>query len=90
MFVVVVITELPEVVLKINLLKKNDDLTKKSRIIFIYIYKNGQKIITFGWTEIEKHKFHKRKNPISIFNVDINEILEKDSMDRYFKYFIGY
>ena len=90
MFVVVVITELPEVVLKINLLKKNDDLTKKSRIIFIYIYKNGQKIITFGWTEIEKHKFHKRKNPISIFNVDINEILDKDSMDRYFKYFIGY
>ena len=90
MFVVVVITELPEVVLKINLLKKNDDLTKKSRIIFIYIYKNGQKIITFGWTEIEKHKFHKRKNPISIFNVDINEILDKDSLDRYFKYFIGY
>ena len=76
----------------INLLKKNDDLTKKSRIIFIYIYKNGQKIITFGWTEIEKHRFHKRKNPTSIFNVDVNEILvsNKDSLDKYFKYFIVY
>ena len=33
-----------------------------------------KKIIKFGDTEIEKHKFHQHKNPILITNIDINEI----------------
>ena len=34
-----------------------------------------KKIITFGETEIEKHKFHHHENPVSIYDVDINKIL---------------
>ena len=33
-----------------------------------------KKIIKFGDTEIEKHKFYQHKNPILITNIDINEI----------------
>ena len=29
----------------------------------------------FGDTEIEKYKFHQRKSPILINNIDINEIV---------------
>ena len=31
-----------------------------------------KKIINFSDTEIEKHKFHQHKRPISINNIDIN------------------
>ena len=34
-----------------------------------------RKFITFGDTEIEKHKLHQNKSPISINNIDINEII---------------
>ena len=81
----------------INLLKKKRWFNQKKQDFIKYkflfiIYKNCQKIIKFGETEIEKHKFHKRKNSISIFNVDINGILvsNKVSLDKYFRYFIGY
>ena len=80
----------------INLLKKWWFNQKKRDFIkykFIFIiYKNFQKIIKFGETETEKYKFYKRKNPISIFNVDINGILvsNKVFLDKYFRYFIVY
>ena len=32
-------------------------------------------VTKFGETEIEKHEFHQRKNPILIYNLDINKIL---------------
>ena len=34
-----------------------------------------RKFITFGDTEIEKQKLHQHKSPISINNIDINEII---------------
>ena len=33
------------------------------------------KVIKFGETEIEKHKLHQHKEPISIKNIDINKIV---------------
>ena len=45
-----------------------------------------------GETEIEKHNFHQHKNPISIFDVDINKILVSKKIyfgKKGFKYFIG-
>ena len=33
------------------------------------------KIITFGETEIEKHKYHQHKNPTLICDVDINKVV---------------
>ena len=35
-----------------------------------------KKIMKFGETEIEKHKFHQDENRILIYNIDINKILE--------------
>ena len=35
----------------------------------------GKEIITFGDIEIEKQKLHQHKRPISIENVNINNIL---------------
>ena len=35
----------------------------------------SKEIIKFDDTEIEKHKFHQHKNPISIYHVDINKIV---------------
>ena len=37
-------------------------------------------VIKFGDTEIEKHKFHQRKSPISINNIDINKIVVSDKV----------
>ena len=34
-----------------------------------------KEIVTFGDTEVEKDKFHQYKTPISIYNVDISEIV---------------
>ena len=31
----------------------------------------GKEIITFGDIEVEKQKFHKHKNPVLIYDVDI-------------------
>ena len=50
-------------------------------------------IIKFGDTEIEKHKFHQRKQPILINNVDINKTLVSNKISfrkKGFKYFIRY
>ena len=52
-----------------------------------------KKIINFGNTEVEKHKFHQNKSAIPINNVDINKIVvsNKASFDKKdFKSFIGY
>ena len=49
--------------------------------------------IKFGDIEIEKQKFHQHKIPISIKNIDINEIVLSNKISfgkKGFKYFIGY
>ena len=48
--------------------------------------KKNTKLIKFGDTEIEKHKFHQHKSPILINNIDIKVSFGKKG----FKYFIGY
>ena len=35
----------------------------------------GNGMIKFGDAEVEKHKFHQHKNPISIYDVDIDKIV---------------
>ena len=48
--------------------------------------------IKFGDIEIEKQKFHQHKIPISIKNIDINEIVVSNKVSfgkKGFKYFIG-
>ena len=35
----------------------------------------GTKIITFGNTEVGKHRFHQHKNPILIYDVNIDRIV---------------
>ena len=50
-------------------------------------------IIKFGDIEIEKQKFYQQKRPISIKNLDINEIVVSNKVSfgkKGFKYFIGY
>ena len=42
---------------------------------FIVIYKMGKEVITFDNIEVEKHKFHQHKSPISIWDVNINKII---------------
>ena len=52
-----------------------------------------KKIIKFDDTEIEEYKFHQNKSPISINDIDINEIVVSNELpfgDQDFKYFIGY
>ena len=52
-----------------------------------------KKNIKFGDTEIEKHKFHQHKSPISINNIDINKTVVSNKVSfskKGFKYFIGY
>ena len=52
-----------------------------------------KKIVTFGETDIEKHKFHGHKNPILVYDVDINKILVSNKVSfgkKSFRYFIGY
>ena len=52
-----------------------------------------KKIIKIDDTEIEKHKFHQHKGPISISNTDINKIVVSNKVSfgkKDFKYFIGY
>ena len=51
------------------------------------------KVIKFGGAETEKHKFHQHRNPILIYDIDINEILLPNKVSfgkKDFKYFIGY
>ena len=53
----------------------------------------SKEIIKFDNTEIEKHKFHQHKNPISMYYVDINKIVVSSKFSlgkKGFKYFIGY
>ena len=53
----------------------------------------GKGIITFGNIDVEKYKFHLRKSPISIHNVDISKIVESTKFPfgkKGFKYFVGY
>ena len=68
-------------------------MVKKNTKIFETIYKNGQKIIKFGDTEIENHKFYQHKNPIPIKNIDINKIVVSNKVSfskNGFKDFTGY
>ena len=59
-----------------NLLQ-NADLTEKREVLQknYHIYKMGKEIITFGNTEVEKHKFHQCKNPILIGDASIRKII---------------
>ena len=53
----------------------------------------GEEIITFGNTDIEKHKRHQHKRPISIGDVDINKIVVSSKFPfgkKGFKFFSGY
>ena len=53
----------------------------------------GKTVINIGHIEIEKQKFHQHKRPISIINIDINEIVASNKVflgKKRFKYFIGY
>ena len=57
------------------------------------MYKNGSNIIKFDDTENEEYKFHQHKNPISINDIDINEIAVFNKFHfgkQDFKYFIAY
>ena len=51
------------------------------------------KIIKFGDIKIQKPKFHQHKRPISIKNIDINEIVVSNKVSfgkKVFKNFTGY
>ena len=53
----------------------------------------NQKVIKYDDTEIEEYKFHQHKSPISINDIDINEIVVSSKLPlgkQDFKYFIGY
>ena len=53
----------------------------------------GKKIITFGDTEIEKHKRHRYKSPILLEDVDIKNVLVSNKIysdEKSYKYFIDY
>ena len=53
----------------------------------------GKENITSGNIEVEKHKFHHCKNPISIYIVKIDRIVVSNKFPfgkKGFKYFIGY
>ena len=41
----------------------------------ITIYKMGKEIITFSNIEVEKHKFHQHKSPISIYDLNLDRIV---------------
>ena len=41
----------------------------------MFFIKMDKKIIKFGDTEIEEYEFHKYKSPISVKDIDINEIV---------------
>ena len=52
-----------------------------------------EKVLKFGDIEIEKQKFHKHKEPISIKIIDINKITVSNKISfgkKRFKYFTGY
>ena len=52
-----------------------------------------KKIVKFGDTEIEKHKFHEHKNAILINNINIKKKIVSNKISpckKGFKYFIGY
>ena len=52
-----------------------------------------KKNIKFGNTEVEKHKFHQNRSPITINNVDIDKIVVSNKVSfskKDFRYFIGY
>ena len=52
-----------------------------------------EKIVKFGDIESGKQNFHQHKEPISIKNIDINEIIISNKVSfgkNGFKYFIGY
>ena len=53
----------------------------------------GKETIRFGNIEINKQKFHNHKNPISVYEVNIDRIVifSRVSFGKTgFKYFIGY
>ena len=43
----------------------------------------GKEFITFGDTEIEKHKFYYNKNPMLIYDVDVNKIVASSKFSLY-------
>ena len=68
---------------------KLQNLKKKKKLHI----KMDKKIIPFGNTEIERHKFHFHKNPTLIDDTDINKIVVSNKFSfskKGFKHFIGY
>ena len=56
-------------------------------------YKREKKNTKFDVTEINEYKFHQYKSPISINDIDINEIVVSNKLpfgQQGFKYFISY
>ena len=52
-----------------------------------------KKKFKFGYIEIENHKLHQCKKPVSINNIDINKIVASNKVffgKKGFKYFVGY
>ena len=52
-----------------------------------------KEIIAFSNIDLEKHKFHQHKNPISVYDVNINRIVVSNMVHfgkKGFKYFICY
>ena len=92
MIFIAILTELAKVKLQIHL--KNADLNESRKLyktIFVYITKKWINKISF--VKLKLKNFHQHKNRISIYNVDINKILELDKISfgkMGFKHFIGY
>ena len=56
------------------------------------MYKLGKEIITLGNIEIGQHKLHQHKSPISIYAVNVHEIVLSNKVhfnEEGFKHFIG-
>ena len=91
--IVVLLTELTEVMVFTANLLQNVDLTEEKRVIkikfkkFNTIYKMDKEIITFGNIEVEKYKFHQLKNPILIFDVNIAIIIVSNKVPYGYKRF---
>ena len=54
------------------------NITKHSNLLS-YV-KMGKEILTFGDTEIEKHKFYHYKSPTFLLDVDIENILVSNNI----------
>ena len=72
---------------------KQEALKNKYFFVFSSILKMSEKALKFNNIRLHKKKFHKSKEPIDLFSINIDQIVVSDKF-RYnnegFKYFIGY